>query len=91
MIHKFIKQYGFYFLFLFVFISPKTFALDCVEKGTGVVIKPPVPVGQLAIPADTPAGTIIWQSDPLTVTVYWDNVLGNMVDVVHMYFNPTSQ
>lgn len=91
MIHKFIKQYGFYFLFLFIFISPKTFALDCVEKGTGVVIKPPVPVGQLAIPADTPAGTIIWQSDPMTVTVYCDNVLGNMVDVVHMYFNPTSQ
>lgn len=27
----------------------------------------------------------------MTVTVYCDNVLGNMVDVVHMYFNPTSQ
>ncbi|HHE6469014.1 TPA: fimbrial protein [Providencia rettgeri] len=91
MIHTFIQKYGFYILFLFVFISPKTFALDCVEAGTGVVIKPAVPVGQLAIPSDTPAGTVIWQSDPLTVTVYCDNVLGNMVDVVHMYFNPTSQ
>lgn len=91
MIHKSIKRYGVYFFFLFALISPKVFALDCVEKGTGVVIKPPVPVGQLAIPADTPAGTIIWQSDPMTVTVFCDNVLGNMVDVVHMYFNPTSQ
>ncbi|EJD6042023.1 fimbrial protein [Providencia rettgeri] len=91
MIHKFIQKYGFYILFLFVFISPKTFALDCVEKGTGDVEKPAVPVGQLAIPADTIAGSIIWQSDPLTVTVYCDNVLGNAVDVVHMYFNPKSQ
>lgn len=91
MVHKIIKQYGVYFLFLFAFISPKTFALDCVEKGTGAVEKPAVPVGQLAIPADTTAGSIIWQSDPLTVTVYCDNVLGNAVDVVHMYFNPKSQ
>ncbi|WP_369308800.1 fimbrial protein [Providencia rettgeri] len=91
MIHKFFKQYGVYFLFLFVFMSPKVFALDCVEKGSGVVIKPPVPVGQLAIPADIPPGTVIWQSDPMTVTVFCDNVLGNKIDVVHMYFNPTSQ
>ncbi|MGJ3353946.1 fimbrial protein [Providencia sp. Je.9.19] len=91
MIHKFIKQYGFYFLFVLAFISPKTFALDCVEAGTGDVIKPAVPVGQLAIPSDMKAGSVIWQSDPMTVTVYCDNVLGNMVDVVHMYFNPTSQ
>lgn len=60
MIHKFITKYGFYFLFLCIFISPKTFALDCVEAGTGVVIKPPVPVGQLAIPSDTPAGTSLF-------------------------------
>lgn len=91
MIHKFIKQYGLYFLFLFVFISPKTFALDCVEKGTGAVEKPAVPVGQLAIPSDTTGGAIIWQSNPMTVTVYCDNVLGDAVDVVHMYFNPKSQ
>ncbi|EPL6453883.1 MULTISPECIES: fimbrial protein [Providencia] len=91
MIHKFIKQYGFYFLFLFIFISPKTFALDCVEKGTGAVEKPAVPVGQLAIPSDTTAGAVIWQSNPMTVTVYCDNVLGDAVDVVHMYFNPKSQ
>ncbi|MGG4608477.1 fimbrial protein [Providencia sp. Me31A] len=91
MIHKLLKEYGCYFLFLFVFISSKAFSLDCVEAGTGVVIKPAVPVGQLAIPSDTQAGSIIWQSDPMTVTVFCDNVLGNMVDVVHMYFNPTSQ
>lgn len=91
MIHKIIKKQGFYFLFLLILISSKSFALDCVEYGTNIVIKPPVPVGQLAIPADTPAGSIIWQSDPLTVTVYCDNVLGNVSDVVHMYFNPTSQ
>ncbi|EKT60745.1 fimbrial protein [Providencia burhodogranariea] len=91
MIHRLIKQSSFYLLLLLVFVSTKSFALDCVEAGTGVVIKPPVPVGQLAIPSDTPAGSIIWQSDPLTVTVYCDNVLGSAVDVVHMYFNPTSQ
>lgn len=91
MVHKIIKQYGVYFLFLFAFFSPKTFALDCVEKGSNAVEKPAIPVGQLAIPSDTKSGEIIWQSDPLTVTVYCDNVLGNAVDVVHMYFNPKSQ
>ncbi|EMF0917851.1 MULTISPECIES: fimbrial protein [Providencia] len=91
MIHRFIKHSGSSLLLLLVFFSTKAFALDCVEYGTGDVIKPPVPVGQLAIPADTPANTIIWQSDPMTVTVYCNNVLGNAVDVVHMYFNPTSQ
>ncbi|MDV5226131.1 MULTISPECIES: fimbrial protein [Providencia] len=91
MIHRNIKYSSFLLLLLLTFFSTRVFALDCVESGTGVVIKPPVPVGQLAIPADTPAGTIIWQSDPMTVTVFCDNVLGNMVDVVHMYFNPTSQ
>lgn len=91
MIHRLIKHSGFCLLLLLAFVSTKSFALDCVEAGTGVVIKPPVPVGQLAIPSDLPAGTVVWQSDPLTVTVYCDNVLGNIVDVVHMYFNPTSQ
>ena len=91
MVLKIIKQYGFYFLFIFAFFSPKTFALDCVEAGTGVVDKPAIPVGQLAIPADTPSGSIVWQSNPMTVTVYCDNVLGSSVDVVHMYFNPKSQ
>lgn len=91
MIHRLAKHSAFYLLLLLAFVSTKSFALDCVEAGTNVVIKPPVPVGQLAIPSDLPAGTVVWQSDPLTVTVYCDNVLGNIVDVVHMYFNPTSQ
>lgn len=91
MVRNVIKQYGFYFLFIFAFFSPKTFALDCVEAGTNIVNKPAIPVGQLAIPADIPNGAIIWQSNPMTVTVYCDNVLGSVVDVVHMYFNPKSQ
>lgn len=91
MIHRYIKYSSCSFLLLLTFFSARVFALDCVEYGTNVVNKPAVPVGQLAIPADMKANSIIWQSDPLTVTVYCDNVLGNAVDVVHMYFNPTSQ
>lgn len=90
MIHRLIKYSGLSLLLL-AFLSSKSFALDCVEAGTGVVIKPAVPVGQLAIPSDIKAGSVIWQSNPMTVTVFCDNVLGNAVDVVHMYFNPTSQ
>ncbi|WP_458309826.1 fimbrial protein [Providencia sp. CRPN18878] len=91
MIHRLIKYSRLPVFLLLAFFSTRVFALDCVEYGTGEVIKPAVPVGQLAIPSDTPANTVIWQSNPMTVTVYCDNVIGNAVDVVHMYFNPTYQ
>lgn len=80
------------FLTLFMsLLSVKSFALDCIEKGTNQVLKPAIPVGQLAIPADITPGTIIWESNPLQVTVYCDNVLTNIGDIVHFYFNPTEQ
>lgn len=76
---------------LLLLCSLPVMALDCVEAGTNVVTKPPVPVGQLAIPSDMEPGTVIWESNPLTVTVYCNNVQTNKGDVVYMYFNPTSQ
>lgn len=77
-------------ILLFLF-SRSALALDCVEKGTGIVDKPAIPVGQLAIPANVPVGTKVWESNDINVTAYCDNVLGSIIDVVHFYFNPKSQ
>lgn len=66
-------------------------ALDCVEQGTNLVDMPPIPIGQLAIPANVPVGTKIWESNDIIMTAYCDNVLGSNMDVVHFYFNPDSQ
>ncbi|CAM3789777.1 fimbrial protein [Rahnella bruchi] len=78
-------------LFIMLLFSRSALALDCVEKGTGIVDKLPIPVGQLAIPANVPPGTKVWESNDITVTAYCDNVLGSSIDVVHFYFNPKSQ
>ncbi|UHM93579.1 fimbrial protein [Rahnella victoriana] len=78
-------------ILLLLLFSRHALALDCVEKGTGIVDKPAIPVGQLAIPANVPAGTKVWESNDITVTAYCDNVLGSAIDVVHFYFNPKSQ
>ena len=72
-------------------VSYQALALDCVEKGTGIVNKPPIPVGKLAIPANVPPGTKIWESNDISVTAYCDNVLGSITDIVHFYFNPKSE
>lgn len=71
--------------------SRSALAFDCVERGTSIVDKAPISVGELAIPANVPAGTKVWQSNDINVTAYCDNVLGSIIDVVHFYFNPKSQ
>ncbi|MBF7994805.1 fimbrial protein [Rahnella sp. SAP-29] len=78
-------------IILLLCFSRSALALDCVEKGTGIVDKPAIPVGQLAIPSNVPVGTKIWESNDINVTAYCDNVLGSIIDVVHFYFNPKSQ
>ncbi|MCB5309174.1 fimbrial protein [Yersinia massiliensis] len=78
-------------LFAALLFSQAVYALDCVEKGTGTVIKPAIPIGQLAIPSNVPAGTKVWQSNDITVTAYCDNVLGSVTDQVWFYFNPLHQ
>ncbi|CNE74304.1 fimbrial protein [Yersinia nurmii] len=69
-------------------LAPTAYALDCVEAGTGVVIKPAIPIGALAIPSNVAAGTKVWESNDITVTAYCDNVLGSLRDQVWFYFNP---
>ena len=71
---------------LFLFNTP-TQALDCVEKGTNMADPPAIPVDSLAIPSNVPKGTKVWESNPIHVTAYCDNVLFGR-DVVHFYFNP---
>lgn len=71
--------------------SRHVYALDCVEKGTGLVNMPPIAIGQLAIPSNVAAGTKVWESNEINMTAYCDNVLGSIIDVVHFYFNPKSQ
>jgi len=78
-------------LTLLLLCSRSAFALDCVEKGTGMVNMPPIAIGALAIPSNVPAGTKIWESNDINMTAYCDNVLGSIIDVVHFYFNPKSQ
>ncbi|CNH78308.1 fimbrial protein [Yersinia massiliensis] len=78
-------------LFAALLFSPAVYALDCVEKGTGMVDKPAIPIGPLAIPSNVPAGTKIWESNDITVTAYCDNVEGSIRDIVYFYFNPLSQ
>lgn len=62
-------------------------ALDCVEKSSGMADPPAIPVEKLAIPANVPSGTKVWESNPIHVTAYCNNVLHGQ-DVVHFYFNP---
>lgn len=38
--------------FVAMLLSQAAYALDCVEKGTNVVNKPGIPIGQLAIPSN---------------------------------------
>lgn len=45
-------------------------AFDCVESGTNVVDKPPIDIGELAIPANVPNKTKVWESTPITVTAF---------------------
>lgn len=71
--------------------SRSVWALDCVEKGTGMVNMPPISIGKLAIPSNVAAGTKVWESNEINMTAYCDNVLGSIIDVVHFYFNPKSQ
>ena len=78
-------------LLVALLLSQAAYALDCVEKGTGAVIKPAIPIGQLAIPSNVAAGTKVWESNDITVTAYCDNVLGSTVDQVWFYFNPLHQ
>lgn len=78
-------------LIVLLLCSRSVFALDCVEKGTGMVNMPPIAIGPLAIPSNVPAGTKIWESNEISMTAYCDNVLGSIIDVVHFYFNPKSQ
>lgn len=65
-------------------------ALDCVEKGSGIANPPPIPVDALAIPSNVPKGTKVWESNPIHVTAYCNNVLFGR-DVVHFYFNPKNK
>lgn len=78
-------------LFVAMLLSQAAYALDCVEKGTNVVNKPGIPIGQLAIPSNIAPGTKIWESRDITVTAYCDNVLGSVYDQVWFYFNPLGQ
>lgn len=67
-------------------------AFDCVESGTNVVDKPPIDIGELAIPANVPDKTKVWESNPITVTAFCDNnTKSNFKDYVTFYFNPKSK
>ena len=68
-------------------LSSSALALDCVEKSSGIADPAPIPVETLAIPANVPSGTKVWESNPIHVTAYCNNVLHGS-DVVHFYFNP---
>lgn len=68
-------------------VSLPSHALDCVEKSSGIADPAPIPVDSLAIPANVPKGTKVWESNPIHVTAYCNNVLHGS-DVVHFYFNP---
>ncbi|BBG30790.1 large exoprotein [Zymobacter palmae] len=73
---------------LFLLLSATSaMALDCVEKSSGIADPAPIPVDTLAIPANVPSGTKVWESNPIHVTAYCNNVLHGS-DVVHFYFNP---
>lgn len=85
-----IMVYG-VFLLVALLLPPFAYALECVEKGTGIEIKPAIPIGQLTIPSNIAAGTKIWESEDITVTAYCYNVLGKIVDQVWFYFNPLNQ
>ena len=54
-------------ILLLLLFTRSALALDCVEKGTGIVDKPAIPVGQLAIPANVPKGTKVWESNDINV------------------------
>lgn len=71
----------------FLLACSSSYALDCVEKSSGTANPAPIPVDSLAIPANVPTGTKVWESNPIHVTAYCDNVLYGS-DVVHFYFNP---
>lgn len=75
-----------------LFASFHASAFDCVENGTGVVDKPAIDIGELAIPANVPDKTKVWESNPITVTAYCDNnTKSNFQDFVTFYFNPKSK
>ena len=81
------KVGAFLFTASMLFACSSSYALDCVEKSSGQADPPAIPVDSLAIPSNVPKGTKVWESNPIHVTAYCDNVLFGR-DVVHFYFNP---
>ncbi len=74
------------------FSAPMTWALDCYKNGATSGSQnalESITIPTLAIPADTPVGTKIWESEIINVTAHCGKVQNNVVyENVYFYFNP---
>ncbi|WP_395067762.1 hypothetical protein [Paraburkholderia silvatlantica] len=76
-------------LFLLL-LSPAALALKCVDANSGgLSILQQIP-SNIAIAADAPAGTVIWESPQFTVTMKCTRDWGVPTDGVYLYVNPGS-
>ncbi|MBP6117447.1 MAG: hypothetical protein KA498_12530 [Neisseriaceae bacterium] len=88
----YLKQYGGLFLALFFGAVPSAWALDCYKNGATSGAQnalEQIMISPLGIPADTPVGTKIWESEIINVTAHCGRVQKNVVyENVYFYFNP---
>jgi hypothetical protein len=77
-------------LLLLIALPTTSFALSCKEKGSDNAKIIAALGTTLAIPADTPDGTIIWESEPRTIDVVCRNDTGTkgVEDSIFFYINP---
>ncbi len=88
----YLKQYGLLLLALLFGFSPAAWALDCYKNGATSGAQnalEQIAITPLAIPADTPIGTKVWESEVINVTAHCGRVQNNVVyENVYFYFNP---
>lgn len=90
---QYLKHYGLMCLVLLLGWMPSAWALDCYKNGATSGSNnalEQIAINPLAIPADTPIGTKVWESEIINVTAHCGNVIEPVTyrENVYFYFNP---